>query len=561
MKGKGIIRKQILYYYLFVLIILAMISGLLYYNVQTRISDFGSNQSRLMNASVTSTSGKISLLIKELRRMVGVFGDQHEELLQRVADNPLDRQSLSELNSLIGKYFPSFHAVTLGSRQGDVILEDADGFVGNMCRNDLRGFAKDPHKPHVYVHPSGKGYHFDIMNTWGDGQVLFVSFRLEEVARLISDNELPDHDLFLVRQDRPNLIEVSATGGSNSMMREASLSPEELQRIQVRQPVADTLWELVDLPDEDLFPSVARQAWIQNAIILSAFAGMLFLMLWLLLREYRKSQEAETQMMQSAKMASLGQMVAGVTHEINTPLGYVKSNVEMLGDQIGSLKGLSEQCQTLQRTLHSESPDPRDLREKMDAFFSLVDELQDDEVLSDSLSLVEDSKYGLSSISELVQNLKDFSRIDGYKTEGFNLNEGLDSTLKIAANSIPDNIEIRKEYDELPEIRCAPSRINQVFLNLITNAVQAMDKGGTLTLKTGVENNGVYARVVDTGKGISAKDLKHVFDPFFTTKEVGEGTGLGLSISYKIIEDHGGKLEVESAEGQGTVFTVWLPLK
>ena len=552
--------KQVLYYYLFVLVVLAMISGLLYYNIQTRVSSFNANQQRLMSASVSSTGSEISLLIKELRRMVGVFGKQHETLLQKVADNPLDQEAQRELNRLVQEYFPSYHAVSLGDRRGEVILEDDLGFVGNMCRNDLRGFAENPHQPHVYVHPSGKGYHFDIMNTWGDGQVLFVSFKLEEVARLISDNELPDHDLFLVKRDRPELIEVSSTGGGNSMMRDATLSDQEMQRIRVRQPVADTLWELVDLPEADLFPGVARQAWIQNAIILSAFAGMLFLMLWLLLREHRKTREAETQVMQSAKMASLGQMVAGVSHEINTPLGYVKSNVEMLGEQIGSLQGLTERCRSLQQMLTSRSSDPGRLRDEMNAFFALVKELQDEEVLSDSLSLVDDSRYGLESISELVQNLKDFSRIDGHKVEGYNLNDGLETTLKIAGKSIPDNVEIRKEFGKIPEIRCAPSRINQVFLNLITNAVQAMDNGGSITLRTGVENNEVFVRVIDTGKGIPKKDLKHVFDPFFTTKEVGEGTGLGLSISYKIVEDHGGRMEVDSIVGKGSIFTVWLPI-
>jgi signal transduction histidine kinase len=183
----------------------------------------------------------------------------------------------------------------------------------------------------------------------------------------------------------------------------------------------------------------------------------------------------------------------------------------------------------------------------------------------DGLSgLVKDGLYGTGQMAEIVGNLKDFSRLDRSKVTGFNLNEGLNSTLLLAKHLLK-SVSVDKHFGDIPAIICSPSQINQVFLNLVTNAAQAMDEGqggqGTLTLTTRSENDGVAVDVADNGKGIPPEVLPKIFDPFFSTKEIGKGTGLGLSISYKIVEQHGGRISVESQPGTGTKFTVWLPLK
>lgn len=170
--------------------------------------------------------------------------------------------------------------------------------------------------------------------------------------------------------------------------------------------------------------------------------------------------------------------------------------------------------------------------------------------------------HGLEKIDELVKSLKNFSRVDRSHTELFDINEGLDTALKICRNTLKDQIEVVRDYAEgLPDILCAPSQLNQVFLNLINNAAQAMRDGGTLSLSSQRDQDHLNIVIGDTGCGMDAQTQAHIFEPFFTTKPVGEGTGLGLSIVFRIIEDHGGRITVDSTPGQGTQFQIRLPIR
>ncbi|WP_286696331.1 MULTISPECIES: sensor histidine kinase [Spongiibacter] len=232
----------------------------------------------------------------------------------------------------------------------------------------------------------------------------------------------------------------------------------------------------------------------------------------------------QAQLIQSEKMASLGQMVAGVAHEINTPLGYANSNVSIVRELVSSME-----------------------------------DVIDEESRGEFDMLLGDAQYGLEQIAELVMSLKNFSRVDRSQTELFDLNEGIETSLKICQNQIKD-LDVQRDFGELPDISCAPSQLNQVFLNLINNAAQAMDGKGTLTLSTAVDGDNAVVRVRDSGCGMDAETAAHIFEPFFTTKPVGEGTGLGLSIVFRIIEDHGGRISVESEPGVGTEFVVSLPI-
>ena len=175
--------------------------------------------------------------------------------------------------------------------------------------------------------------------------------------------------------------------------------------------------------------------------------------------------------------------------------------------------------------------------------------------------LVKDGLYGTGQMAEIVGNLKDFSRLDRSKVSSFNVNDGLTSTLTLARHLFK-TITVNKHFGDVAPIVCSPSQINQVFLNLLTNAAQATAGGqGVITLTTRGEGDGVAVEVADNGTGIAPEVLPKIFDPFFSTKEVGQGTGLGLSISYKIVQQHGGRIDVSSTSGSGTTFTVWLPLK
>ena len=273
-------------------------------------------------------------------------------------------------------------------------------------------------------------------------------------------------------------------------------------------------------------------------------------------------KESESQLIQSEKMSSLGQMVAGVAHEINTPLAYVKNSLGTVADRLPDLGKVIAESEQLLTMLQAGGNANAEILSRQFALVSAhIARLKQQRVMDGLTGLVKDGLYGTGQMAEIVGNLKDFSRLDRSKVTGFNLNEGLNSTLLLAKHLLK-SVSVDKHFGDIPTIICSPSQINQVFLNLVTNAAQAMeDRQGTLTLVTRNDNAGVAVEIADNGKGIAPEVLPKIFDPFFSTKEIGKGTGLGLSISYKIVEQHGGRITVESQPGIGTKFTVWLPLK
>jgi signal transduction histidine kinase len=273
-------------------------------------------------------------------------------------------------------------------------------------------------------------------------------------------------------------------------------------------------------------------------------------------------KESEAQLIQSEKMSSLGQMVAGVAHEINTPLAYVKNSLGAVADKLPDLGDAVEQSETLLALLQGgANANAEELSRQFALVTARVAKLRQQNVMQELAGLVKDGLHGTGQMAEIVGNLKDFSRLDRSKVTSFNLNEGLASTLLLAKHLLK-SVLVKRQFGDIPAIVCSPSQINQVFLNLVTNAVQAMaNERGTITLTTRGAESGVAVEVADDGKGIAPEVLPKIFDPFFSTKEIGKGTGLGLSISYKIVEQHGGRIDVESRVGVGTKFTVWLPLK
>ncbi|MGB4072895.1 ATP-binding protein [Pseudomonas sp.] len=270
-------------------------------------------------------------------------------------------------------------------------------------------------------------------------------------------------------------------------------------------------------------------------------------------------KESQAQLVQSEKMASLGQMVAGVAHELNTPLGYVKNNVQLLRELSAPLFELAEAQATLADCLGDQDCDESRLAIALDKAAIARDNAAPELLSEDLTQLFSDTLYGLEQIAELVVGLKDFARLDRAMSEQVDLNDCIRSALVIARNGIKDKAETQLQLGELPRIPCAPSQINQVLLNLLNNAAQAIDGFGRIVVKTWAEDSAVFISVQDSGRGMSADVQARVFDPFFTTKPVGEGTGLGLSISYKIIQDHGGQIRVASQPGRGTRFLIRLP--
>jgi len=267
--------------------------------------------------------------------------------------------------------------------------------------------------------------------------------------------------------------------------------------------------------------------------------------------------QAQQQLVQSEKLASVGQLAAGVAHEINNPIGYVQSNLGSLEKYLSDLFGILQAYEQLEAELGNAHPAVASMANVKQSF--------DLEFLKEDLpNLLKESREGVDRVRKIVLDLKDFSRIDSaQQLEQADLHEGLDSTLNIVANELKYRADVVKQYGPLPEIECLPSQLNQVFMNLLVNAAQAIDEGrrGTITVSTGIHAEEVWVAVTDTGAGISPEHLSRIFDPFFTTKPVGKGTGLGLSVSYSIVKKHGGRIEVESELGKGTTFKVLLPVR
>ncbi|MEL6302551.1 MAG: ATP-binding protein [Pseudomonadota bacterium] len=275
---------------------------------------------------------------------------------------------------------------------------------------------------------------------------------------------------------------------------------------------------------------------------------------------YSELKESQMQLVQAEKMSSLGELVAGISHEINTPLWYLLSNTTLIKERLSSFNQFVAITDDMLGLLRAGGADK-------DAFVKQLrrlDQALNNEGLRDDLEecndLLDDSSEGLEQLSEMAQSLKDFSRLDRAATDKVNLNDGVDRTLVIAKNVLKGGIEVRKNLGDLPPVTCSPSQINQVLLNLIKNAADAMGRDGILTITTWAEAESAYISVKDTGEGMDEETLSKVRDPFFTTKEVGKGTGLGLSISQKIIDAHDGSLDIQSELGKGSTFTICLPV-
>ncbi|MGZ4968932.1 MAG: bacteriohemerythrin [Methylobacter sp.] len=263
-------------------------------------------------------------------------------------------------------------------------------------------------------------------------------------------------------------------------------------------------------------------------------------------------KETQAHLVQSEKMASIGQLAAGVAHEINNPIGYINSNLTSLKNYIDHLLALVA------------------IYEKHEAAGSNAEQLQDIKTFkqkidltflkTDVLDLLEESHEGATRVKKIVQDLKDFSHLGGDDWQWTDLHVELERTLNIVNNEIKYKVTIIKEFGYLPEVKCLPHQLNQVFMNLLINAAHAIENKGVITLRTGTKSDYAWVEISDTGKGIASEHLSKIFDPFFTTKPVGKGTGLGLSVSYNIIKKHQGEIQVSSQLNKGTTFKIVLPI-
>lgn len=264
---------------------------------------------------------------------------------------------------------------------------------------------------------------------------------------------------------------------------------------------------------------------------------------------------AQEQLVQSEKLASIGQLAAGVAHEINNPIGYIFSNFGTLEGYIANLMEMLTAYEDAEKSNYSlqSIAELKAMRERIELDF----------LKEDIPSLMKESKEGIVRVRKIVQDLKDFSRADANQEwQWADLHRGIDSTLNIVSNEVKYKADVIKKYGDIPEIECLPTQINQVIMNIVVNAAHAIGpERGTITISTGTQGTTVWIEIADNGSGISKDIQSRIFDPFFTTKQIGTGTGLGLSLSYGIVQKHQGQIEIQSTPGLGTSFRITLPIQ
>ncbi len=279
----------------------------------------------------------------------------------------------------------------------------------------------------------------------------------------------------------------------------------------------------------------------------------------LLEKKIKEIEYSQVMLLQSEKLASIGQLAGGVAHEINNPIGFISSNLNTLSKYLEDIQKLMARYQEVH--LLNDGERTALLRE----IKSVENEIDIEYILDDLDQLIEESKEGIDRVKKIVSDLKDFSRVDHGEKEFFNINAGLENTLNMVWNELKYKTDVLKEYGTIPEIECYPLELNQVFTNILVNAAQAIEEKGEIKISTRLINDDqsakdcVEIRISDTGCGIPEENLSRIFDPFFTTKEIGKGTGLGLNISFGIIKKHEGTINVKSKVGKGTTFIISLP--
>jgi signal transduction histidine kinase len=258
---------------------------------------------------------------------------------------------------------------------------------------------------------------------------------------------------------------------------------------------------------------------------------------------YDELKNTQAQLIHSEKMASLGQLVAGISHELNNPIGFIYANIKQL-------KSYTDKIERFTQTIDSKSIDSGKTKS-----------IKIESILPDLKNLIDDTIRGSQMVKNLVDNLRKFSHLDQAQWKEVDIHEGIESSLMILNPELKHRITVKKAFKAKRLIECNPGQINQVFLNLLSNAAQAIEGEGTITIETHEDDKNLFVSISDTGSGILSDILNKIFDPFFTTKDVGKGTGLGLSISYSIIKDHNGHIDVESEINKGTIFTLTLPFQ
>ena len=363
----------------------------------------------------------------------------------------------------------------------------------------------------------------------------------EWLKRRIDNTFILKNSSFINWQQRPHLFRFASnrpiTGSHENLIQNCTLFPilgdDNITVTHVCISVQDaTGVALAQLKVQKTSKRLAKEKASQKALI-------------------EQLENTKNQLLQSEKMASIGQLAAGVAHEINNPMAFIKSNFNTLKNYFSDLELTIQEYENFITSNNTNVDILEKTRKKYDLDF-LIEDIEE---------LMSDSADGIARVQDIVKSLKEFSRMDENKWEDADINIGIESTLRVVSHELKYVAEVEKDFGDLPQVQCLPMQINQVIMNLLVNAAHSLDKDGKISIRTRKKEDWVIINVQDNGCGIEEEHVLKIFDPFFTTKPVGSGTGLGLSLSYNIITKHSGTITVDSEAGKGTNFEIKLPIK
>jgi two-component system NtrC family sensor kinase len=353
-----------------------------------------------------------------------------------------------------------------------------------------------------------------------------------------SDKKTYSYVMLLTAKDKTDdLVEVFEAGADDYIIK--PFKPDELRsRIKTGERIVQLEKQHHDMRDEMV---------VKNKELDKTLADL---------------KATQSQILQSEKMASIGQLAAGVAHEINNPIGFIGSNIEALTDYMADVTSLLNAYKDFQKIIKENEGSLADaVKKKTEELTQLEEEIDIEYLKEDIPELLNDCKDGTQRVARIVADLKSFAHPGNDKQMLIDLNAGLETTLNVVYNEIKYKATVAKEFGKISMVEGFPQKLNQVFMNILVNAAQAIEEKGEIKIVTANEDGHVVVRISDNGCGIAPENLSKVFDPFFTTKEIGSGTGLGMNIAYNIIEDHGGQITIDSEINKGTTFTIKLPAK
>ncbi len=514
----------------YALITLLMVAAMLAWQTWITNQNFRGYHQQLAVTSVTGAADELELLITELQRSMRLFAEEQRALLEEIASNADSDAAWTLLENAVSRHYPEYFGLTLTNIAGDVFRPDFDNAVNELCQQDIHSFIDEGYSHAGYIHPNPLGYHFDVMAPWGDAGrpqgVFFLSFPPEILARTLQRIQAPGHALLLLRADKAGLIEATALGTRTELQRGFTLSSDEQQRILHGRAIANSRWDLVDLPDAQLFRNeLARNAGYA-LIVFCAFAAVGLLMLQQLRRKEKRRLQAEEQVLRHQadlahvdRLNIMGEMASGLAHELNQPLSAI-----------------STYCQAGLRIIET-------LEDKPDKLAHALEHAS-----------IQSQRAG-----QIIRRMRRFTGKGVVRRKPIDINQVITNALGFIESELKRK-DIKLDLDlaaDLPAAFGDEIQIEQVILNLLHNAIEAMfsasDRPRMLRISSKHSAaDTLQVSVHDSGPGLDAATVDSIFDTFYTTRK--NGMGLGLAISRSIIEAHGGKLWADTTTPGGATF-------